>query len=422
MSHYTTEVRWICESKYTGQDPEDIDSVIAATYTDILKIKLAQEIFDPQYYPIIAQKIIRHYYFREIGAETAGLWIYWMNTRFSELLPYYNKLWQSALLEFDPFKDVDYTREGQKTGQTQQSQTEATETNKAEQHTEKDTNVSGENRSANTDTVSTAKSENKGTENANGLENQIGNENGSLEGTDTNTLTKTTDNDTTETDTTTNTKVTDQDTTGSSTERRTGTVTTDDDRSTRDLFSDTPQNNLSPITNETYLTNARQITETDDNTVTNNLTNTLQTSGTMDETVTDTGSGTKMISGEGTEESTEEKSLDHTEAKTFSNAKTTSDTKTSESTSKDDKVDTTKENATANAFSNGSRTGDTVGTTKGSAERQSEDSAQEQWIEKIAGKMNTISYSELLEKYRKTFLNIDLMFIKEFDDLFMRLW
>lgn len=422
MSQYTTEVRWICESKYDGEDPEDIDSVIADTYSNILKIKLAAEIFDPEYYPIIAQKIIRHYYFREIGAETVGLWIYWMNTRFSELLPYYNKLWQSALLEFDPFKDVDYTREGQRTGQTQQSQTEATETNKAEQHTEKDTNISGENRSADSNTVSSASSENKGTENANGLENNIGNETGSLEGDDTTTLTKTTDSDTTETDTTTNTKVTDQDTTGSSTEHRTGTVTTDDDRSTRDLFSDTPQNNLSPITAETYLTNARQITETDDNTVTNNLTNTLQTTGTMDETVTDTGRGTKTISGEGTEESTEEKSIDHTETKGFSNAKTTNDTKTSETTTKDDKVDTTKENATANAFSNGSRSGDTVGTTKGSAERQTEDTAQEHWIEKIAGKMNTISYSELLEKYRKTFLNIDLMFIKEFDDLFMRLW
>lgn len=422
MSHYTTEVRWICESKYLGDNPENINEVIHATYPYILKPELLSQMFDPNYYPIIAEKILRHYYFREIGAETVGLWIFWMNTRFSELLPYYNKLWESALLEFDPFKDVDYTREGQKTGQTQQSQTEATETNKAEQHTEKDTNVSGENRSADTNTVSSASSENKGSENTSGLENQTGNETGSLEGTDTNTLTKTTDNDTIETDTTTNTKVTDQDTTGSSIEHRTGTVTTNDERSTRDLFSDTPQNSLSPITNETYLTNARQITDTDDNTVTNNLANTLQTTGTMDETVTDTGRGTKTITGEGTEESTEEKSLDHTEAKTFSNAKTTNDTKTSETTSKDDKVDTTKENATANAFSNGSRTGDTVGTTKGSAERQSEDSAQEQWIEKIAGKMNTISYSELLEKYRKTFLNIDLMFIKEFDDLFMRLW
>ena len=116
MSKYTTEVRWFCESKYNGENPEDIDAVIHATYPYILKPKLLNEIFDATYYPIIAEKIIRHYYFREIGAETIGLWIYWMNTRFSELLPYYNKLWESALLEFDPFKDVDYTREGNKQG------------------------------------------------------------------------------------------------------------------------------------------------------------------------------------------------------------------------------------------------------------------------------------------------------------------
>ena len=31
-------------------------------------------------------------------------------------------------------------------------------------------------------------------------------------------------------------------------------------------------------------------------------------------------------------------------------------------------------------------------------------------------------YAELLNKFRETFLNIDMMVIEEFDELFLRLW
>ena len=44
------------------------------------------------------------------------------------------------------------------------------------------------------------------------------------------------------------------------------------------------------------------------------------------------------------------------------------------------------------------------------------------YIETIAGKMSTTPYSELLSKFRETFLNIDMMVIDEFDELFLRLW
>ena len=38
------------------------------------------------------------------------------------------------------------------------------------------------------------------------------------------------------------------------------------------------------------------------------------------------------------------------------------------------------------------------------------------------GKIGTETYSEMLEKFRKTFLNIDLMVIRELESLFMQLW
>ena len=46
----------------------------------------------------------------------------------------------------------------------------------------------------------------------------------------------------------------------------------------------------------------------------------------------------------------------------------------------------------------------------------------ENYIETIVGKQGTENYSSLLQKFRDTFLNIDLMVIEEFNDLFLNLW
>ena len=46
----------------------------------------------------------------------------------------------------------------------------------------------------------------------------------------------------------------------------------------------------------------------------------------------------------------------------------------------------------------------------------------EKYVESIAGKMGTASYSKMLNEYRSTLLNIDAMVVNEFSDLFMQLW
>lgn len=44
------------------------------------------------------------------------------------------------------------------------------------------------------------------------------------------------------------------------------------------------------------------------------------------------------------------------------------------------------------------------------------------YFETIIGKRGNYSYSKMLDEFRKTFLNIDLMIINELEDLFMGLW
>lgn len=113
MSKYTTEVRFICEEKAGLEESvgfDQIDSVIAKSWNKIFTTKCS--FFDEDYRSVLCAKILKHYYTREIGMETAGLWMLWMNRRMEEIMPYYNQLYKSAQLEFNPFHDVDYYREG----------------------------------------------------------------------------------------------------------------------------------------------------------------------------------------------------------------------------------------------------------------------------------------------------------------------
>lgn len=243
MSKYTTEVRFICEQKAgltesTGAN--DVDSIIAKAWNKIFTTKCP--FFDEQYRSILCSKILKHYYLREIGCETVGIWMLWVNTKLEEVMPYYNKLYESAQLEFNPFNDVDLTRQ-HKTDYEGKTETSDNGTRKTE----------GDDNTTNNSTV-------------------------------------------------------------------------------YDLYSDTPQGALTGVDNENYLTNARKNTS----------------------------------------------------------------------------------NGTVNSKITGNETLSTNGT--------SGTNSTENYIETIKGKQGTESYSDLLNKYRKTLLNIDMLVIDEFSELFMGLW
>ena len=46
----------------------------------------------------------------------------------------------------------------------------------------------------------------------------------------------------------------------------------------------------------------------------------------------------------------------------------------------------------------------------------------EDYLESLVGKQGAESFSDLLKKFRETFLNIDIMVIDEFEELFFGLW
>jgi hypothetical protein len=71
----------------------------------------AYPIFSESYRAALNAKIKEHFYFREIGFETAGKFKRYLNMTLNEVMPYYNKLYNSELLTFNPLHNTDLTED-----------------------------------------------------------------------------------------------------------------------------------------------------------------------------------------------------------------------------------------------------------------------------------------------------------------------
>ena len=112
MSKYTTEVRFICETESGLKESKgynDLETIIEAARPKIFNF--SYPIFDEEYKGVLETKILKHYYTREICEETVGLWKLRLNTKMNEIMPYYNKLYESEFIKFDPLATHDITRE-----------------------------------------------------------------------------------------------------------------------------------------------------------------------------------------------------------------------------------------------------------------------------------------------------------------------
>lgn len=131
MSKYTTEVRFICENSAglsESEGADNVDSILDKCWNKVFNFDFP--IFDENYRQVLCRKILKHYYTREIAHETVGRWKLALNAKLNEIMPYYNQLYKSELLEFNPFYDVDLTRSREGSG-TSNRTSNNTETNSA---------------------------------------------------------------------------------------------------------------------------------------------------------------------------------------------------------------------------------------------------------------------------------------------------
>lgn len=111
MSKYTTQVRFICEQMAGLTDStgfNDVSEVIDAAIPKIFDFDWP--IYDETHRQELERKFLMHYYTREIGFETYGLWKLKLNTKLNEIMPYFNELYASVQYLKNPMDDVDYKR------------------------------------------------------------------------------------------------------------------------------------------------------------------------------------------------------------------------------------------------------------------------------------------------------------------------
>lgn len=111
MSKYTTELRYICET-FAGLSEskgyESIDEIINAAIPYVFDFNFPM--FSENHRHVLQTKILRHFYMREIGFETVGMWKFRLQNKMLEIMPYYNELYKSVEYLLDPLEDVDYIR------------------------------------------------------------------------------------------------------------------------------------------------------------------------------------------------------------------------------------------------------------------------------------------------------------------------
>lgn len=82
-------------------------------------------IFDEKYRRVLNKKLLNHYWMREIGFETAGLFKFMLNRSMAEIMPYYNQLYESVNIfkEKNPFEDKNIVESSNRKNKGTSSQT-----------------------------------------------------------------------------------------------------------------------------------------------------------------------------------------------------------------------------------------------------------------------------------------------------------
>lgn len=370
MSKYTTEVRFICEEA-AGLDSSvgynDVEEVVQQAYPKIFSDSLV--FYNEETKTRLLPKILLHYYQREIGFETVGLWKLKLNQKLREILPYYNQLYESEALQYDPLKNVDNYHDHEGSYEDNRGGSSTKIDNRTETRNLKTVDDGSASYDRNEDTI-------------------LRHDKTTTHGNDT----KQRGNDTI---------AQADDVTIRANDVNSHTITNPTDH--WEMFSDTPQGGIDGVqlaggvgsagtlSDNAYLTNATHITEspaaTQDTTqhgnvtnqhgtITNTFGNVTQQYGDIVETYNKTGDKADHVDADGWE-----------------------------------KTDNTN-----------THTGTVAHTGTTTNQKNETDTGSDVHSNHEYGKIGVMTYQEMVIKWREAFLNIDMQIINELGDLFMKVW
>lgn len=382
MSRYTMQLRTLIE-----QASQNNDGLSSAERIEIGRKKLFDfdyPIFDEAYRKVFETKFIRKFYMREIGFETEGLFKFQLETWLLINMPYFNKLYESELIEFNPLENssVDVTH-NKKTDVTQNDEANGTQ-------------------SGNETVDSSYKDNLKTDKTGNSVSNRSMDSTTNIDSTDTSTTENSDQRTGNETNTDKVINTTDSTTTDSTNETSSGTKENDDFE--RKLVSNTPDSRLNITTNdgEGVITYASSINEENENNVetTNNQTDTNKTSTTNSDSTTDT-TGERNSTQSGTSDST------------------TNSSGSTDTVSSTDSTDTTNVTENETGLNTGDRNSEKVNQLNSNNTLNSNINNVEDFIQHRAGKIGIQTYSEMVMKFRSSFIRIDNDIHDEMSQLFM---
>lgn len=448
MSNFTTEVRFICETEAGELESKGFNSIDEILSKSVEKIfNFNYPIFDENYRIPLETKILKYYYTREICDETVALWKLRLCNRLNLIMPYYNQLYESELIKFNPLYDVDVTTKHTRTNDHTQNDTKSGEVH----NTHADVTVTDFEKSGNENGSFQTNHSKESTDETNGTENkifethEIGEEkNHNTDVTDETTIYRPATTKTTHNESTSHTELaitenhqTLNDNTDETYKDYTSNkpnITVSDNGDKWDYYSDTPQGSVQNLENLTYLTNARN--NTNDNTqtttgetqifndgekhITHRAENTAHDSHITD--FSDEHDGTETMSGSDT---TDHDNTVTTDVK-IDTKKDTDGEEHSDNHSTTEYEETGNENGTNEK--NYSETSQTTVHNTGNYDTTNAETGNtvfngtEDYIQHIIGKTAGMTYSKMLLEFRDTFLNIDKMIINNLSDLFFGLY
>ena len=394
MATYTMPLKAIIEQPTQNRDDLTLKQRLEVGRVNLFK-DIDYPIFNENYRSEFETKFIRYFYNKEIGFETESLFKFELETWLQINMPYYNQLFESELLEYDPLTNIamqfdqdlkqDTTLDTTKDSQEDSTSNSVTQSS-FEHDTQRDiktdttTDVIGNVKTqSDTDTTRdvTGRSETNTTQ-------------------DSNTISKTDTTSNSDTNTKSDTK---------------------QDAFNRKIDSDTPDNRLHLSSNEGsgVIEYANNISETLDKSTGNTTTNT----NTTDKSNSNTNTTDKTTSNSVT--TTSENSAEHSSTNTNQDSTEKTDTHTNQDVT---------ENTVSNSV--------TDDTTKQTGWDISETNAKGQIIGNIVGhdvgnklenlynerygKDGYITYQQMIQELRATFLRIERQIFREMTELFMLLY
>lgn len=120
MSSYTMELRTMIEQ--ASQDTPNLSHRERIEIGRKHLFDFPYPIFDEDYRRVFETNFIRNFYTREIGFETEELFKFKLDTWLNINMPYYNKLFQSELIEFNPLESYSLKTTYQRKSDTKQNE------------------------------------------------------------------------------------------------------------------------------------------------------------------------------------------------------------------------------------------------------------------------------------------------------------